>query len=214
MYAPLTEAISRQVNKRMKIIFISIFFLCACAASKRHLLTDIEENTVKEFSPDSVLRNLQRRNDLIIGYSVNSNWIGVGPNYQLFALKHKKWIAYQYIPDGFGGKHYILDSFHVEKNLGDSVLLIFKRTRTWELRNTINDAYKICPDKHPSEVLCNYIIDLNSYSLVILTKTHQNNFLGFYEPYIFENCCPEWSERNRFLETINPIKRFFKNIKK
>jgi hypothetical protein len=211
----------------IKLLLPILFFFCFNARNTaqdcsmkvvKKLEKRINETSEKGVLQDSVMKQIQSLNNLVIGYSeYNTSWRHVPICYYLICFTKRKCIAYKYTirsQSKPGEKFFQLDTIELDQKTIDSVVTNLKNTKPWEIRN--NKGAELGECNHvPIEKFggCS-ISDANSKSLFLLTKTH--HFIrSFYAPEFYEyNCCPGNMDRKLFLATIAPIYLFFKNSNK
>jgi hypothetical protein len=189
-----------------------MFFVSSlsCSAQIKTIVQKIEKNAQLGLATDSILRKIQKENDLVIGYSsYNTTWRHVPIQYFLIGLKNNQSKAYSYtINQNVTNKEvpFTLDSMIVSNTNKDSILALFKQANGWSLKH-VEDGNTIHCSDIPNSAHCT-INDASAKSLIVMTKTHQQ-ISNFYAPEFFEQCCPGNAERQRFLTIIRPIKNFF-----
>lgn len=187
---------------------LCILFM-ACGSPQRALISTIEKCSDKSDSKDSILLPIQKNNDLVIGYSTSFPGWSDGGSYYLHALKVKEWKAYRYIQKDIvevGEKFYSLDSFTISKELGGSILRLFKKNKGWEIRSQTSRSG--CPHIDKNKGHC-IVDDGGSEHLIIITKNYHNT-AKFEAPDSYEGCCPGWKTRQQYMEIREPIKKLFK----
>lgn len=181
-------------------------------SSTKKLIKQIDNYLSKKSKPtDSVLRALQKNNDMVIGYSTYSLARAKLPvTYFLVAFKGKKAKAYKYIRRVVvnNEKKYEFESFAVPDIVSDSILNLVETEKTWEIKCNEDSEEMLCSHLNKQPV-CSMINDAASKGLIIITKRSLNTS-SFYAPEYFEyECCPGNDKRKRFLATIKPIVNLF-----
>lgn len=189
------------------ILFVSSL---NCSSQLKTIVQKVEKNAQQNLSADSILRKIQKENDLVIGYaSYNTTWRHVPIQYFLIGLKNNQSKAYKYtIKRNITNKDvpFTLDSIIVSNVYKDSILAVFNQATGWSLKHVEDDNTIYCSDI-PNTAHCN-ISDASSKALIVMTKTHQQ-ISNFYAPEFFEQCCPGNAERQRFFTIMRSIDNFF-----
>lgn len=174
------------------------------------LLDSVQRNSGKGFINDSIIIKLQSEHDLIIGYSrYNYDW-GDPDKYNLLLLKNHKWTALKYYRKEVSINYepfFTWDTVAISTAQIDTILNIFRVNKGWNL--TCFEEWGL--DYCPSGMRC-YISDAGSTRLIMMTKTNLQT-AAFYAPFFLEACCPEYSDRSRFISIVSPIARIFNDTR-
>lgn len=184
----------------------------------KELVKKINETSEKGVLQDSVMKQIQSSNDLVIGYSeYNNTWRHVPICYYLICFTKRKCIAYKYTIRSYsrpGEKFFQLDTIELVQQTVNSVISNVKNNKTWEIKHNEDTELGGCSHVPIEKFSGCSISDASSKTLILLTKTHY--FLSsFYAPEFYEySCCPGNKDRQLFLSTIAPIYSFFLNSNK
>lgn len=211
----------KQLNTLLLILFLN-----SCLLGQKKLLREIERFSTRTIHPDSVLAILQKENDLVIGFATYNPAWGKPPYYLLVAKNKKQWTAYEYrikeyarVLTDSNGKQFTeplmtVNAFEIKPDLTDSLYTIFKQQKIWELKcDAIKDfLFAYCVHLKNIKFDPCSISDASSVGSLIMTKEYINAS-SFYAPEYYEyECCPGNKDRQKFLNTIAPIKALFKKM--
>jgi len=196
--------------KMMNSLCVMLLLLASgCSAQLRKAIDRTENATAPGMASDSVVQSIQKRFDLVIGYSTEATTSFRPKTYHLIGFQDNQTIAFTYVYRNVRTDKqpkFTLDSISVSSQYKDSVLSLYLKTKAWEIEHFENDNTVYCSDLS-SHSGCN-IHDGTTYNFIVMTKRRQR-VSNFYEPDYYENCCPGNKDRQRFLATIGPIQRIF-----
>jgi hypothetical protein len=190
---------------------------CSMKVIKK-LVKKINEPSEKGVLQDSVMKQIQSSNDLVIGYSeYNQTWRHVPTCYYLICFIKRKCMAYKYTIRSYskpGEKFFQLDTITLTQKTINSVISNVKNNKPWEIKHNEDTELDECKHVSIEKSSGCSISDASSKSLFLLTKTH-HFITSFYAPEFYEySCCPGNVDRQLFLSTIAPIYSFFLNSNK
>ena len=220
LFAKIQKTVS--VKLLLSILFLLILNTqntaqnCSMKSVKK-LIKKINETSEKGVLQDSVMKQIQSLNDLVIGYSeYNTSSRHVPVCYYLICFSERKCMAYKYTFRSYsrpGEKFFQLDTLKLVQQTVDSVISNAKNNKPWEIKHSEDTELGGCSHIPVEKIKGCDISDASSKTLILLTRT--NHFISnFYAPEFYEyNCCPGNKDRQLFLSTIAPIYSFFLSSK-
>jgi len=166
------------------------------------IIKEVTRNSDRTLSHDSMIKSLQGRNNLIVGFSTYNIASETDISYYLLCFLKKKCIAYQYIVlsvRAIGEKRFKLDSFELSLTSSDSLLYSIRENKVWQIKHNDTGQFGDCSHLKKGDPQKCAIDDGVSKSLICLTKNHQT-ICSYYAPESYEHeCCPGNKERQAFL---------------
>lgn len=186
----------------MKNFLIAIPFILflSCHSTKAMFTNPIEQYGRQEQLTDSVLRNLQQNNEVVLAFAVaHYAWVKM-IQYQILALNNNQWKAYNYTVNMTNHTSSGLIEIEISNDAGGAVWKFIKEKDALKIQG--DNGENFCSgDKKGS---CN-INDGASWQLYFITKNKIAN-PSYYEPEFYENCCPGNTERKLFIEVASKIR--------
>jgi hypothetical protein len=188
------------------ILFAIPFLLLLSCHSSKAMESDAIENFERQAPlDDTVLQMLQKNNELVLAFAVETYAWAKTKNYEILTLNNNEWKGYRYSVSITG---------HTSSGLIPTPVSEDSCNALWEFIKE-RDATKIpgdngndfCNDEKKSD--CN-INDGVTWRLFFVTKSNVTD-PSYYEPQFYENCCPGNKNRQLFLELANKIKSIVGN---
>jgi len=187
----------------MKNIFLAIPFLLflSCHNSKAMTANPLDQSGRKEQQPeDSVLLDLQKNNEVVLAFAIETYAWAKTKNYKILALNNNEWKGFNYTVNNTSHTSSGLMSVNVST---DSCNALWKFVKDKEATEIVGDDGKdFCTDQKKNN--CN-INDGATWRLLFITKNSIAD-PSYYEPEFYEKCCPGNSNRQLFLQVANKIK--------
>jgi len=189
--------------KKMTILLCGIFCIAACSSQKNSMNT-IEFAGKNILPDDSILLDLQNKNDIVLAAETETFAWAKTSHYQILAKKGNNWMGYVY---------YVNKTNPAERNnpenfnINPAVVDNPNADSLWQWLMQ-NDVWKIPGDNgkdfcNGSAGKCN-INDAATSRLWILVKDKGIN-PSYYAPEFFEKCCPGNIHRKLFLQAFEKI---------
>ncbi len=181
----------------------------SCSAQLNKAVNETERALTLAAYNDSIIKSLQERYDLLIGYATTSDRPGFYKKHFLVGINKNKSVAFRYILTLVRTNNeapFVLDSIPVPEILRDSIISNYVQIKAWEIYRSEDENTSQCSDivKHSG---CK-IVDAETYQLIVTTKSgHRSS--SFYAPEYYEKCCPGNEDRRRFLRLVNIIEKVF-----
>jgi len=190
------------------IVFIIPFLLfVSCHNSKAMSANSSDQPGRQEQRPeDSVLLNLQKNNEVVLAFAIETYAWAKTKNYKILALNNNEWKGFNYTVNNTSHTSSGLTPIDVSD---DSCNALWKFIKDKEATKIDGDNGKdICTGEKKNN--CN-INDGATWRLLFITKNSVDD-PSYYEPEFYEKCCPGDSNRQLFLQVANKIKNIVGNV--
>ena len=161
----------------------------------------LDQSGRKEQQPeDSVLLDLQKNNEVVLAFAIETYAWAKTKNYKILALNNNEWKGFNYTVNNTSHTSSGLMPVNVST---DSCNALWKFVKDKEATEIVGDDGKdFCTDQKKNN--CN-INDGATWRLLFITKNSIAD-PSYYEPEFYEKCCPGNSNRQLFLQVANKIK--------
>jgi hypothetical protein len=186
----------------MKNIFftIPILLFLSCHSSKAMITNSTEPNERQEQPQDSVLRNLQQNNELVLAFAIETYAWARTKNYKILTLNNNEWKGYNYSINNSTQSSSGLIAVTVSADSCNALWKFIKEKDATKIPG--DNGENFCSGNKNNN--CN-INDGATWHLFFITK---NSVItpSYYEPQFYEDCCPGNTNRQLFLQVADEIK--------
>ena len=186
--------------KGLRLFILILFLNFGCRAQHNLLETNIKASGSHQPIEDSILREFQSANDLVIAYAVeNFAWVKQA-DYTILTHNNKEWKGFIYHKNlmlNNAGTPTSITPVNVNKTACDSLFDFITKNKAWTIKGDTDKGFCVNINKQ-----CN-INDAASARLWLITKAATFN-ASYYAPDFFENCCPD-KQRGLFLSITKKI---------
>ena len=186
----------------MKNIFFAIPFLMflSCHNSKAMVTHSIDQFAGQEQLEDTVLINLQKNNEVVLAFAIETYAWARTKNYKILALNNNEWKGFNYTVNSTSHTSSRLNPVKVSLDSCNALWKFVKENNSTKIKG--DNGKNFCEGDKKNN--CN-INDGATWRLLFITK---NDVItpSYYEPEFYENCCPGNADRQLFLQIANKIK--------
>ncbi|MEP6846918.1 MAG: hypothetical protein ABI861_12980 [Panacibacter sp.] len=182
------------------LVALLITVILSCNHTRVMSANSFEEYARTEQVTDSFLLSLQKQNEVVLAFAVESYaWIK-SVDYHIITMNSGQWKGYTYYKRVTGGALEKHEPVPVSNETCNAVWKSIQINEAWKIKG--DDGKDFCSGSEKKN--CN-INDGVSWRLLIITKDKITD-PSYYEPVFFEECCPGNAGRKLFIETVNKIK--------
>ena len=186
----------------MKNIFftIPILLFFSCHSTRAMTANPTEQSERQEQLEDSVLKNLQQNNELVLAFAVETYAWARTKNYKILTLNNNEWKGYNYSINSSRQSSSGLIPVTVSADSCDALWKFIKERDATKIPGDNGEDF--CSTSKNNN--CN-INDGATWRLLFITK---NSVItpSYYEPQFYEACCPGNASRQLFLQVADKIK--------